>query len=71
MTKLEHLRARPNCGCELCERAAILEHDGGMTRAEAEAMAAQIRELTSRVDDLENLQQRGREAGAREERVKR
>ncbi len=38
---VEHLRTAKNCSCErLCERAAILEADAGMTRVDAEMTAA-------------------------------
>lgn len=40
--RLDHLRAMraAPCGCELCERAGIYEHDAGMSRATAERLAA-------------------------------
>lgn len=39
---LAHLRGLVGaCGCEHCERAAILEHDAGMPRAAAEQRAAE------------------------------
>lgn len=50
-TSLAHLRSGRACGCDLlCERAAILEADAGMSRREAEetaaAMAARPRQQT-------------------------
>mgnify|MGYP000122495725 CR=1 FL=1 len=37
---IEHLRADPDCGCELCERAAILEYDAHLRLSDAESRAA-------------------------------
>ncbi len=40
---LQHLRSGRTCGCELlCERAAILEAEGGMVRWVAEESAAMM-----------------------------
>lgn len=41
-SRIAHLvdRRSKACGCELCERAAIVEFDAGQTRDEAERAAA-------------------------------
>lgn len=40
MQHLTQMRERA-CGCTLCERAAIIQFDGGLSRDEAERLAAE------------------------------